>query len=74
MKKMKTFTRSRIAYIDATDFDHHLGEGNDPKPARLYASAALVLKGETCAKECGVYQVEVKFKKLVVKPTGRLGY
>ena len=54
----------RIAYIDAVDFIHELGEAMGG--TQLYSSPKEVLKHENCAVECGVYKVSVHFEKVSI--------
>jgi hypothetical protein len=56
--------RPRIAYIDAVDFIHELGEAIGG--TQLYTSPEEVLKHENCAFECGVYKVSVHFEEVSV--------
>lgn len=58
--QLERYVESRIAYMDRVDFSHHLGEGNDPDPVKVYASPedAVRLAGHDL-NECGIVQVEV---------------
>ena len=56
--------RPRIAYIDAVDFIHELGEAIGG--TQLYCSPEQVLQHETCAHECGVYKVSIHFEEVSV--------
>ena len=56
-----------IGYMDRTDFEYELGaaSGGDT----VYPSLDDVLAHRKCANECGVVEVEVRFRKLVKEGT-----
>lgn len=58
--------KKRKAYIDMVDFTHELGEGLGG--VRLYCSPEDLLQHETCAVECGIYQVSVEVLKVEKAP------
>lgn len=70
-KAKKVAPETRLGYIDITTFRHHLGPGNDPAPSRIYGSKELVLKGQECSKDCGIYEVLVTVNRVVKKPSSR---
>lgn len=65
METKKDKENIRTGFIDATDFNHHLGPGNDPMPTKIYGSEELLRAAESCAEECGCYEVEVKVLRFI---------
>lgn len=49
--------KSRVGYIDKTDFDYELGEARSGNI--IYPSLSNILENETCSQECGVYKVKI---------------
>lgn len=60
----------RKGYIDIIDFDHHLE--NDVNPVHVFSSLKLIKENKKCAKHCGIYEVEIKVKKIALKGKERL--
>lgn len=60
----------RIGYMDGIDWQHHIGEGNDPKGTRVFQSVELTRRGRGClasGAHCGIVKVEVRLVGWVVK-------
>lgn len=55
-----------IAYMDLTDFEHELGY--DSNGTVVYAAPEDVLRLRKCAMECGVVEVEIRFRRIVMEP------
>ena len=47
--------RSKTAYMDGVDWQHHVE--HDTHGVRVYPSQDSTIKGEPCAKDCGVVRV-----------------
>jgi hypothetical protein len=57
--------KPRYGYIDATDWDHELGEAMGG--TKIYCSKEDILRERSCVKECGIIKVKISFVKRVTK-------
>jgi hypothetical protein len=55
--------RVTLGYMCKTDFDYELGEAADG--SRVYPSVESLKKYSPCYKQCGIVEVEVRFKSVV---------
>jgi len=55
-----------IGYMDMTDFEFELGMAQSGNV--VYPSVEDVLRHRKCASECGIVEVEVKFRRVVMEP------
>ena len=55
-----------LGYMDLTDFECELGMASGG--SLVYNSAEEVLSYRKCAIECGVVEVEIRFRRVVLEP------
>lgn len=55
-----------IGYMDLTDFECELGAASGGN--LIYSSPEEVLTYRKCASVCGVVEVEIRFRRIVVEP------
>ena len=65
-----TTDKTRVGYMDLTDFEYELGEASGGNV--VYASPGEVIAHRKCAVECGVVEVEIRFRRIVVDGTDGL--
>lgn len=63
---------SIIGYMCLTDFECELGGASDGN--HVYPSLSSLLADRRCAIECGVAEVEVKLKNILLSPINRKEY
>lgn len=57
-------SEKRIGYMDSVEFDHELSHAS--KGNRIFPRLADVEREKPCTQEeCGVYEVEVRFRRVV---------
>lgn len=56
-----------IGYMDLTDFECELGVALGGNV--VYSSPDEVLSHRKCATVCGIVEVEVRFRRIVLEPT-----
>ena len=59
---------SKIGYMCAVDFTHHLG--NDSQPQKVYVSYEDLKAKRKCLEQCGALEVEVTIKKVLSEGHG----
>ena len=52
-------------YMDKVDFDHELGHNSAGN--KIYPSPEALLRRQLCAEECGIVEVEVRLKRVVLQ-------
>ena len=72
IKKQSTLRpKEKVVYVDCTDFWYEMGEAAGG--SKVYGSIEEVLKYSPCAKECGVVEVTIKYKKQVLPTEHKQG-
>ncbi len=62
--------RMVIGYMDKTDFDYELG--NAAGGNIVFGSVEDLKKNKRCAEpECGIVEVEVRFRKVILERKGK---
>jgi hypothetical protein len=59
--------KPRKAYLCGTAWDHDMLEARDG--VRIYPSVQDLAREKNCIKECGVFEVEVRYVRTIRKPT-----
>jgi len=57
----------RVGYMCGTDFDHELGNASDGNT--IYPSVDALKRHNKCVDECGVVEVEVRYKRTIEQGT-----
>lgn len=52
-------------YVDLTDFQHEIGEGNAPGPHSVYNTLQEIRKKQPCVYGCGVIKAKLVFVEVV---------
>lgn len=65
MKKPSKPTARRLVYMDGTDFEVELGEINGG--LSIYRSTKDILRSTTCARRCGVVEIELRPRRWAIK-------
>lgn len=54
-------TYTAIVYMDGVDWQHHTLE--DPQGATLYGTVENLKKSRGCLEECGIVELELRFRR-----------
>ena len=52
-------SKTRIGYMDSTDFAHELGEGGSLGGSTIYESVEDLKRNQMCVEECGIVKVKI---------------
>ncbi len=61
-------SRKEIAFMCMTDWDIEIPWHRKGEFPEVYKSMAALKRDRSCWRECGIVEVEVKFKRVALKP------